>query len=62
MKAIWCGEDDIFALRYGKCYEVKGIFWDNTMFSVEDETGEAFLYPAEDFDIVNEDADEVNEK
>lgn len=55
MKAIWKGEDDDLSLKNGKCYEVKEVCWDGTMFLVEDETGEAFLYPAEDFEVVEED-------
>lgn len=52
MKAIWRGDSDPFELLNGKVYEVVSVEWDNTMFSVVDETGEEFLYPAEDFEIV----------
>ena len=52
MKAIWKGETDDFALINGKTYDVLNEAWDGTMFNVIDETGEAFLYPKEDFEIV----------
>ncbi len=37
-----------------KEYEVKDTDFSGTMFSVVDETGEEFLYPAEDFEAVEE--------
>ena len=52
MKASWTGDSAPLELINGKEYEVKGIDFDGTMFSVVDETGEEFLYPAEDFDVV----------
>lgn len=55
MKGIWRGEDDEFGLRTGKEYEILGRDADYTdCFGVIDETGEAYLYPAEDFEITEE--------
>ena len=54
MKAIWKGDSDPLELINGKTYEVKNEAWDGTMLNVVDETGEAFLYPKEDFEIVEE--------
>ena len=54
MKAIWKGESDDLTLINGKTYDVLNEAWDGTMLNVVDETGEAFLYPKEDFDIVEE--------
>lgn len=55
MKAIWRGEDDELGLRYGKEYEILGRDADfHDMFGVIDETGGAYIYPAEDFEITEE--------
>lgn len=54
MKVIWRGESDPLFLLSGKTYESEGEAWDGTMLSVIDETGEAYLYPKEDFEIVEE--------
>ena len=54
MRAIWKGDSDPFELINGKEYEILGSAWDDTMFDVVDETGDNFLYPAEDFEIVGE--------
>ena len=52
MKGIWRGDSDPLELIYGKEYEIIGEDFDGTMFNVVDETGEDFLYPAEDFEII----------
>lgn len=54
MKVIWRGDNDPLSLINGKTYDAKGEAWDGTMLNVVDETGEPFLYPKEDFDIVEE--------
>lgn len=54
MKAIWKGDSDPLELINGKEYEILGTGFNGTMFSVVDETGEAFLYPADDFEIIEE--------
>lgn len=54
MRAIWNGDSDPLELINGKEYEVLGIVWDDTMFDVIDETGDNFLYPAEDFIVISE--------
>ena len=51
MKAIWKGDTEPLGLLNGKEYEVLSVEWDNKMFRVVDETGEDYLYPAEDFEI-----------
>jgi len=52
MTGIWRGDTDPLELIHGKEYEIIGEGFDGTFFEVVDETGEAFLYPAEDFEIV----------
>lgn len=54
MKAIWKGDSNPLELLNGKEYEVLGVEWDGTMFDVVNETGDNFLYPAEDFEITGE--------
>ncbi len=54
MKGIWRGDSDPLELINGKEYEILATDFDGTMFNVVDETGEDFLYPAEDFEIVDE--------
>lgn len=54
MKAIWRGDSDPLELINGKEYEILSVEYSGTMFNVVDETGEDFLYPAEDFDITEE--------
>lgn len=54
MKAIWRGEDDELGLRTGKTYEILSVEYDGKMYNVIDETGEDYLYPAEDFEIIKE--------
>ena len=65
MKGIWRGEDDEICLRNGKVYEIvgeeKGAPFVGLWYSVIDETGEAFLYPAEDFDLIAEKSDKTEE-
>lgn len=61
MKAIWRGDSAPLELINGKVYEVLKVAWDGTMFSVVDETGEDFLYPAEDFEIIPDDEEVGNE-
>lgn len=55
MRAIWRGDSDPLGLIYGKEYEILGTDFDGTMFGVVDETGDSYLYPAEDFEIIQED-------
>lgn len=52
MKAIWRGENDPLGLLEGKTYDISKVVWDGEMYSVVDETGEEFLYPAEDFEVI----------
>lgn len=54
MKAIWRGDSDPLELIAGKEYEILGTDFNGTMFNVVDETGEEFLYPVEDFEIIEE--------
>lgn len=54
MKARWMGEDDELCLRNGKVYEVLGVVAGGTLYGVVDETGDSYLYPAEEFEIVEE--------
>lgn len=51
VKAIWRGEDDELGLRNGKEYEIVGYSKGFEAYGVVDETGIAYLYPVEDFDI-----------
>ena len=55
MKAIWRGDSDPLELINGKVYTVLSVEWDGTMFNVIDETGEDYLYPAEDFEVISDD-------
>lgn len=55
MKAIWKGDSNPLELINGKTYEILGTDFNGTMFNVVDETGEDFLYPAEDFEVIEED-------
>lgn len=55
MKAIWKGDSDPLGLINGKEYEVLGTDFNGTMFGVVDETGDSYLYPAEDFEVIEED-------
>lgn len=55
MKAIWKGESDPIALINGKEYVVLGTAWNDTMFDVIDETGDNFLYLAENFEVTEKD-------
>ena len=54
MKARWMGEDDPLCLRHGKVYEVLGVLADGAWYGVVDETGISYVYPAEEFEIVEE--------
>lgn len=58
MKAKWLGDSDPLELINGKVYDVISKEWNDEFFEVVDETGEAFLYPAEDFEIVSGSPDE----
>ena len=52
MKGIWRGKDDPFGLRYGKDYEILGDDFSGKMFEVRCELDEEYLFPAEDFEII----------
>lgn len=54
MKAIWKGKNDEFGLLNGKTYEIISKEWNDKMFNVVDETGDNYLYPAEDFEVIEE--------
>lgn len=54
MRGIWKGDSDPLELINGKEYEILSVEWDGKMFNVVDETGEDFLYPAEDFEITED--------
>lgn len=53
MKAIWIGDDDELGLRYGKKYEILSKEFSDTLFDVIDETGDDYLYPADEFEIID---------
>lgn len=55
MKGIWRGEDDpLFGLTYGKVYEILGFDFNGTMAGVVDASGDSYLYPTEDFEMLPE--------
>ena len=54
MRAIWRGEDDELGLREGKIYEILGEEMGGEWYDVVDETGDNYLYPAEDFELIKE--------
>ena len=54
MKGIWKGESDEVGLLTGKTYEIVSVEFDGKMFSVVDESGGEYLYPAEDFEVLEE--------
>ena len=54
MKGIWRGNDDPFSLRTGKEYEIIGIDEGFDAYGVVDETGEAYCYPMELFEITEQ--------
>lgn len=55
MKGIWRGESNPLKLIYGKIYEIVGDDCDGLMYGVINEVGGPYLYPAEDFEIIEED-------
>lgn len=61
MKAIWRGEDNELGLRNGKEYEILGRDADfPDMFGVYTESGGPYIYPAEDFEITEDDPSSLN--
>ncbi len=54
MKAIWKGDSDPLELINGKEYEILGTGLNGKWYDVVDETGDNYLYPAEDFEVVQE--------
>ena len=59
MKAIWKGESDPLQLINGKEYTILGVEWDGTMYDVIDETGDNYLYPADDFELTSNESAKV---
>lgn len=55
MRGIWKGDSGPLELINGKEYEILSIEWDGQMANVIDETGDNFLYPLEDFELINDD-------
>ena len=55
MRGIWKGDSNPLELINGKEYEILSIEWDGQMANVIDETGDNFLYPLEDFELINDD-------
>lgn len=54
MKVKYIGESDPLELLNGKIYDVIEIDEVSGWYRIVDETGEDYLYPAEDFEIVEE--------
>ena len=52
MKVRYLGESDSLELLNGKVYEVTKVVYDGSFYSVIDETGDDYLYPADQFEIV----------
>lgn len=55
MKVRYLGESDPLALLNGKVYNVLEV--DGDYYRIVDETGEDYLYEADSFEVVNEQAD-----
>ena len=53
MKVKYVGESDPLELLNGKIYDVIEIDEVLGWYRIVDETGEDYLYPAEDFEIIN---------
>ena len=49
MKVRYLGPDDLLTLLHGKVYEAKQ---ESGFYRIVDETDEDYLYPTEDFEIV----------
>lgn len=52
MKVKYTGETEFLMLTHGKIYEVLSI--EKDWYRVIDDTGEDYLYPPEDFEIIEE--------
>jgi hypothetical protein len=52
MKVKFLGESNPLALLSGKVYEVLSV--EKGWYRIVDETGEDYLYPSEDFEIVED--------
>lgn len=52
MKVKYTGETEFLMLTHGKSYEVLSI--EKDWYRVIDDTGEDYLYPPEDFEIIEE--------
>lgn len=52
MKVKYLGETEFLMLTHGKIYEVLSI--EKDWYRVIDDTGEDYLYPPEDFEVVEE--------
>lgn len=57
MKGKWLGDSDPTELIKGKEYEIVGIDEGLDSYGVIDETGEAYCYPMEFFEITEPDPD-----
>lgn len=62
MKVKYVGESDPLELLNGKIYDVIEIDEVSGWYRIVDETGEDYLYPAEDFEIVEETVTETEIK
>ncbi len=62
MKVKYIGESDPLELLNGKIYDVIEIDEVSGWYRIVDETGEDYLYPAEDFEIVEEKVTEAEIK
>lgn len=62
MKVKYVGESDPLELLNGKIYDVIEIDEVSGWYRIVDETGEDYLYPAEDFEIVEATVTEAEKK
>lgn len=60
MKVKYIGETDPLYCENGKVYEVLAI--ENSYYRIVDETGEDYLYPPEEFKIVEGSEDEYEDE
>lgn len=51
MRVKWMGETDFLSLTHGKIYSVIAV--EKEWYRIIDDSGEDYLYPPDDFEIVN---------
>lgn len=56
MRVKWLGDTEFLILTHGKNYDVISI--EKDWYRIIDDSGEDYLYPPEDFEIIDEDKDE----